>query len=181
MELGRGLLRSKQVPRPRAGGKCLGGEGPRRLGRPDRAHLDRERRASRPPRNARRRNCRGPLVRAAEHGPPGGAAAVGRWPGGRRRQEGGKLPACPTATPAGRWERYSPIGALILGQGTLTQARIDDLRADLAEVRADVRRLDDRVQRLDDRLRAVEIAFGRAEQRLETLERVILPVPDPAE
>ena len=73
------------------------------------------------------------------------------------------------------------IGALILGQGALTQARIDDLRADPAEVRADVRRLDDRVQRLDDRLRAVEFAFGKVEQRLETLECVMLPAPDPAE
>jgi len=58
--------------------------------------------------------------------------------------------------------------ALILGQGALAQVRIDDLRADLAEVRANVRRL-------DNRLRAVEIAFGKVEQRLDTLERVIAP------
>ena len=44
---------------------------------------------------------------------------------------------------------------------------IDSLRA---EVRADLRRL-------DDRLRGVEIEFGRVDQRLLTLERVILSEP----
>ena len=57
--------------------------------------------------------------------------------------------------------------------------QIADLRADVtgqiadlrAEVRADVRRL-------DDRLRAVEVAFGKVDQRLLTLERVLIPAPD---
>ena len=51
---------------------------------------------------------------------------------------------------------------------------IDDLRTD---VRADISRLDDRISRLDDRLRAVEVAFGKVDQRLATLERLHLPGP----
>ena len=48
------------------------------------------------------------------------------------------------------------------------------LRSDIAEVRNDLRRL-------DDRLRAVEIEFGKVDQRLATLERLHLPAPDSAE
>ena len=48
------------------------------------------------------------------------------------------------------------------------------LRSDVADVRNDLRRL-------DDRLRAVEIEFGKVDQRLATLERLHLPVPDSAE
>ena len=40
----------------------------------------------------------------------------------------------------------------------------------IADLRADVRRL-------DDRLRAVEIAFGKVDQRLLILERVLIPAP----
>lgn len=39
--------------------------------------------------------------------------------------------------------------------------RIDDLRDD--------------VRSMDDRLRAVEVGFGKVEQRLDTIERAILP------
>ena len=73
------------------------------------------------------------------------------------------------------------LGGLLLSQGAATNARIDDLRADIGNLRTDVRRLEDRLDRLDDRLRAVEVAFGKVEQRLETLERVILPAPEPAD
>ena len=38
------------------------------------------------------------------------------------------------------------------------------------DVRADLRRM-------DDRLRAVEVAFGKVDQRLATLERLHLPTP----
>ena len=34
-------------------------------------------------------------------------------------------------------------------------------------------RLEDRLQALDDRLRSVEVTFGKVDQRIETLERVI--------
>ena len=43
-----------------------------------------------------------------------------------------------------------------------------DLSADNADIRTDLRRM-------DDRLRAVEIAFGKVDQRLETLERLHRP------
>ena len=39
----------------------------------------------------------------------------------------------------------------------------------------------DDLRRMDDRLRAVEIAFGKVDQRLETLERLHLPGPDAGE
>ena len=64
-------------------------------------------------------------------------------------------------------------------------ARIDDLRADLtaeiAAVKADIAVVRDDLRRMDDRLRAVEIAFGKVDQRLETLERLHLPGPDAGE
>ena len=68
-------------------------------------------------------------------------------------------------------------------------ARIDDLRADLtaeiAAVKADlsgeITVVRDDLRRMDDRLRAVEIAFGKVDQRLETLERLHLPGPDAGE
>ena len=68
-------------------------------------------------------------------------------------------------------------------------ARFDDLRADLtaeiATVKADlsgeIAEVRDDLRRMDDRLRAVEIAFGKVDQRLETLERLHLPGPDAGE
>ena len=64
-------------------------------------------------------------------------------------------------------------------------ARIDDLRADLtaeiAAVKAEIAVVRDDLRRMDDRLRAVEIAFGKVDQRLETLERLHRPGPDAGE
>ena len=45
-----------------------------------------------------------------------------------------------------------------------------DVRADISDVRGDL-------ARMDDRLRAVEISFGKVDQRLATLERLHLPTP----
>ena len=75
------------------------------------------------------------------------------------------------------------------------------IRDEVRDVRADVRALDNRltteianlraevvglrgelvaqIRALDDRLRAVEIAFGKVDQRLLTLERVFLPAQPP--
>ena len=73
------------------------------------------------------------------------------------------------------------LAGLILQQGAATNSRIDDLRADMqagfARIDGRLDRLEDRVQALDDRLRAVEVAFGKVDQRLETLERTVLPAP----
>ena len=49
-----------------------------------------------------------------------------------------------------------------------------DLRMQIAAVQEDLRRM-------DDRLRAVEVEFGKVDQRLATLERLHLPTPDPAD
>ncbi len=66
------------------------------------------------------------------------------------------------------------LGGLLVVIGGLLLAQNAGLRADIAELRTDFRRLDDRV-------RAVEIALGKVEQRLETLERIMLPTADPAD
>ena len=50
--------------------------------------------------------------------------------------------------------------------------RIDDLRADVANLRLELRA---DVAALDERLREVEVAFGKVDQRLATLERLHLP------
>ena len=81
--------------------------------------------------------------------------------------------------------RFDDVNARIDDLRTDLTARIDDVRTDLTTrieavelnltgVRTDLRRV-------DDRLRAVEIAFGKVDQRLETLERLHLPGPDPGE
>ena len=58
--------------------------------------------------------------------------------------------------------------ALIGGVNT----RIDDLRTDFRELRADMR---EDHQRFDARLDAVEVALGKVDQRLLTIERTVLP------
>ena len=65
-------------------------------------------------------------------------------------------------------------------------ARVDDLRTDLntrlEDVRTDLNarmdRIETRLDGFDERLRNVEIALGRVDQRLLTIERIILPAPD---
>ena len=51
-------------------------------------------------------------------------------------------------------------------------ARIDDVVEQMREHRREIRA---DLQRFDDRLRAVETEFSKIDQRLLTLERVILP------
>ena len=55
--------------------------------------------------------------------------------------------------------------------------RIDDLRAGLT---ARIDRIETRLDGIDERLRNVEIAFGKVDQRLLTLERILLPPREPA-
>jgi len=80
--------------------------------------------------------------------------------------------------------RFDDVNARIDDLRTDLIARVDDLRTELttrieavegnlAGVRTDLRRF-------DHRLRAVEIAFGQVDQRLETLERLHLPAGDGA-
>ena len=78
------------------------------------------------------------------------------------------------------------LTAQITGQIAGVNARIDDVgaRMDRIETRMDrietrMDRIETRLDGFDDRLRSVEIAFGKVDQRLLTLERVILPAPEP--
>ena len=73
------------------------------------------------------------------------------------------------------------VGLAVLLTGVMfaliggVNARIDDLRTDLS-TRID--RIEARLDGMDERLRNVEIAFGKVDQRLLTIERVVLPAPD---
>ena len=86
------------------------------------------------------------------------------------------------------------IGTVVVLAGLLSaqiagvNARVDDLRADLGgrmdriEARMDrietrMDRIETRLDGFDERLRAVEVAFGKVDQRLLTIERVVLPAP----
>ena len=51
----------------------------------------------------------------------------------------------------------------------------------VGDVRADLRDVNARLDGFDTRLRAVEVAFGKVDQRLETLERLHLPTPPAGE
>ncbi len=70
------------------------------------------------------------------------------------------------------------VAVIIVGGFTMMNVRISDLAADVAELREDMR---EDHRRFDDRLRAVEIGFGKVEQRLETLERAVIPSAAPAD
>ena len=68
------------------------------------------------------------------------------------------------------------IGTMPAGMTAMTAVLLTVIVSLVGDVHADVRRM-------DDRLRAVEIAFGKVDQRLATLERLHLPTPaapDPA-
>ena len=77
--------------------------------------------------------------------------------------------------------RLDDQSAQIADLRTEMTGQIADLRTDvtgqIADLRAEVRA---EVRRLDDRLRAVEVAFGKVDQRLLTLERILIPAPDAA-
>ena len=80
------------------------------------------------------------------------------------------------------------LAGLLLTQIAGVNARIDDVnrRFDDVNTRIDglstrIDRIDVRLDGLDERLRNVEIAFGKVDQRLLTIERVVLPAPAPGE
>ena len=80
------------------------------------------------------------------------------------------------------------VGAIVvtLGVGACsTNARIEDLSDSVNrrfdQVRADIRALRADHLRFDERLRAVEFLFGKVDQRLLTIERVVLPPASPGE
>ena len=71
------------------------------------------------------------------------------------------------------------LSAQIQNLGTSLNTRIDDLNTSLSG-RMDrlENRLESRIDGLDERLRNVEIAVGKLDQRLLTIERVVLPGED---
>ena len=79
--------------------------------------------------------------------------------------------------------QISLVNVRIDDLGASVNARIDDLEASLnarmdgLEGRMDG--LEGRIDSFDERLRNIEIAFGRVDQRLLTLERVLLPPQNP--
>ena len=74
----------------------------------------------------------------------------------------------------------SVIGTGLVAAGLLSaqvaslNTRIDDMRAEMRDIRAEM-------ERFDARLRAVEVALGKIDQRLLTIERVVLPPAAPGE
>ena len=84
------------------------------------------------------------------------------------------------------------LGGLLSTQIDDVHARIDDVHARIGDVHADLTarmdriearmdRIETRLDGFDERLRNVEIAFGKVDQRLLTLERVILPPQTPGQ
>ena len=78
------------------------------------------------------------------------------------------------------------LTGLLSAQIAGVNARVDDLRADLTAqlttqlgaVNARIDRIETRLDGLDERLRNVGIALGKVDQRLLTIERVVLPAPE---
>ena len=67
------------------------------------------------------------------------------------------------------------IAMAVVGGSCSTNARIGDLSARVDDVGVRIDRLETRLDGIDGRLRRVEVAFGQVDQRLLTLERVLLP------
>ena len=72
-------------------------------------------------------------------------------------------------------DAYSGLSARIDDVHSGLSARIDDVHSGLS---ARIDRIEMRLDGFDGRLRNVEIAFGKVDQRLLTIERVVLPGPD---
>ena len=70
------------------------------------------------------------------------------------------------------------IIGVIVGAVLALSVQIGGIRTDL---RVQVAAVQEDLRRMDDRLRAVEVEFGKVDQRLATLERLHLPTPDPAD
>ena len=66
------------------------------------------------------------------------------------------------------------VAGLLSAQIAGVNTRVDDLRADLRDMRSSI-------ERFDARLDAVEVALGKVDQRLLTIERVVLPPSAPSE
>ena len=73
------------------------------------------------------------------------------------------------------------IGTLLLIAGLLA-AQMNGINRRVDDVNGRLDRIETRLDGFDDRLRNVEISVGKIDQRLLTIERVVLPGPqEPAE
>ena len=71
------------------------------------------------------------------------------------------------------------LSAQISSGNASLNTRIDDVNNRIGDVHGRMDRIEVRLDGFDERLRAVEIAFGKVDQRLATLERAILPTASP--
>ena len=74
-----------------------------------------------------------------------------------------------------KWIIGTVIGAVVAMAGVVVFVMV----ILIGGVNARIDRLDTDVRGIDDRLHTVEIAFGKVDQRLETLEHAILPAASP--
>ena len=72
------------------------------------------------------------------------------------------------------------LSAQMAGQIAAVNARIGDMNSRFDDMAARMDRIETRLDGFDTRLRNVEIAFGKVDQRLLTLERILLPPREPA-
>ena len=73
------------------------------------------------------------------------------------------------------------VAGLLSAQIAGVNDRIDDVHGRIDDVHGRLQRLEGDVRGMDARLRAVEVAFGKVDQRLLTIERVVLPAATPGQ
>ena len=71
------------------------------------------------------------------------------------------------------------LAGLLSVQIAAVSGRIDDLISRIDDLSSRISGLETDVRSMNARLRAVEIAFGKLDQRLLTIERAVLPAPAP--
>lgn len=72
-----------------------------------------------------------------------------------------------------KWIIGTVIGAVVATTGVV----VSSMAILIGGVNARIERVETDVRSMDDRLCAVEIVFAKVDQRLETLERAVLPAP----
>ena len=71
------------------------------------------------------------------------------------------------------------LAVLLSAQIAAVSGRIDDLISRIDDLSGRISGLETDVRSMNSRLRAIEIAFGKLDQRLLTIERAVLPAPAP--
>ena len=69
------------------------------------------------------------------------------------------------------------LAVLLSAQIAAVNGRIDDLISRIDDLSGRISGLETDVRSMNSRLRAIEIAFGKLDQRLLTIERAVLPAP----